>query len=355
MKKSKESNLQNNGTNQEEIIVVPLGFYKKLWYSITKFEKYPELATNGVGRAIKYLIQLIAIFAIVLTMGITYNFVKIVNKGIDYIENYFPGLSYESGKLIVDQEEAITIEEESFGKIIIDTTIDGKEKSDEYVSDLDSKYGMVCLSEEVIVKSSEKIVTYSYKDILDTLKQDSSETYTKQQLIDIMKEKGLKILYGTYFISMYIYTFTIYVLSTLLDTFILSILGVVTSFTARIKMNYKAIFNMSIYALTLPIILNATYITVNMFLPFVIKYFTVMYTAIAYIYLATAIFIIKSDFLKKKTEINKTIVIEKENQEKQEKNEEQEDNNKEQENEKKDDNKKENNKGNDVPEEGANA
>ena len=82
MKKDKETKFKNKevnnkeDVNSEEVSVAPLGFFKKLWYSITKFEKYPELATNGVSRAIKYLIQIIAIFAIVLTIGITYNFSK---------------------------------------------------------------------------------------------------------------------------------------------------------------------------------------------------------------------------------------------------------------------------------------
>ena len=334
----------------EENKTQQISFFKKVWYSITKFEKYPELATNGVGRAIKYLIQLIAIFAIVLVIGITYNFSKVVNKGIEYIENDLPNLSYESGTLIVDQEEAITIEDKNLGKIIIDTTIDGAEKSEEYVTSLDSKDGMIILRDEVIIESSKKTKSYSYKDILTTVIQESSENYTKEQLIDILRNKGAKTLYGTYFISMYIYTFTIYVASTLLDTFILSILGLVTSLVAKIRMNYKAIFNMSIYAFTLPIILNAVYITINMFIPFTIKYFTVMYTAIAYIYLATAIFIIKSDFIKKMMEINKTVIIEKKEENTDKKEENKEENKKEDE-----EDKNEENNGEDTPEESAKA
>ena len=28
------------------------GFFKKIWYSITKIEKYPEMAIDGVGKAV---------------------------------------------------------------------------------------------------------------------------------------------------------------------------------------------------------------------------------------------------------------------------------------------------------------
>ena len=34
---------------EKGIVFAP--FYKKVWYSISKFEKYPEMATEGVGRA----------------------------------------------------------------------------------------------------------------------------------------------------------------------------------------------------------------------------------------------------------------------------------------------------------------
>lgn len=30
-----------------------INFFKKVWYSITKFEKYPEMATEGLGKCYK--------------------------------------------------------------------------------------------------------------------------------------------------------------------------------------------------------------------------------------------------------------------------------------------------------------
>ena len=66
-----------------------------------------------------------------------------------------------------------------------------------------------------------------------------------------------------------------------------------------------AIYNMAIYSLTLPIILNVIYIITNYFIDFTITYFQVAYITIAYIYLAAAIFIIKDDFIKKQQEVEK--------------------------------------------------
>ena len=64
-------------------------------------------------------------------------------------------------------------------------------------------------------------------------------------------------------------------------------------------MRYAAIFNMSVYAISLSVLLNTVYIAINIFTNFEIKYFQVMYIAVAAIYLIAAIFIIKSEFIKK--------------------------------------------------------
>ena len=65
------------------------------------------------------------------------------------------------------------------------------------------------------------------------------------------------------------------------------------------------IVNIAIYALTLPILLNAIYITVNIFTKFEIQYFQIMYNAISYIYVVTAILMIKSEMIKQGQELSK--------------------------------------------------
>ena len=99
----------------------------------------------------------------------------------------------------------------------------------------------------------------------------------------------------------------LYTLSTLTDALILSALGYITTIIARLKMRFPAIFNMAVYSLTLSLILNIIYIAVNIFIDFNITYFQVMYTSVAYIYLVAAIFIIKSEFMKKQAELMKII------------------------------------------------
>ena len=53
----------------EKYRVVNINFFKKVWYSITKFEKYPEMATEGLGRALKYLAMMCAFITVFMTIS----------------------------------------------------------------------------------------------------------------------------------------------------------------------------------------------------------------------------------------------------------------------------------------------
>ena len=96
-----------------------------------------------------------------------------------------------------------------------------------------------------------------------------------------------------------------YLLTIISNVVLLSFFGYITTLLARIKMRYVAVFNMSAYALTLSVILNMLYVAVNIFVPFTMEYFQVMYVAVAAIYLVAAILILKADFMKKQLELMK--------------------------------------------------
>ena len=98
-----------------------------------------------------------------------------------------------------------------------------------------------------------------------------------------------------------------YMLTTLSNAVFLSVFGWITTWIAKIKMRFVAIFNMAVYALTLSVILNILYIAVNIFIDFKMEYFQVMYVSVAAIYLVAAIFILKSEFIKKQAELMKIV------------------------------------------------
>ena len=41
-----------------------INFFKKIWYSITKFEQYPAMAAEGIKTATRYLLILITLVTV---------------------------------------------------------------------------------------------------------------------------------------------------------------------------------------------------------------------------------------------------------------------------------------------------
>ena len=284
-----------------------IGFFKKVWYSITKIEKYPDMAAQGVGSAISYLAKVILILAIVLCMGILYQAHQIIQEGVNYLQNEFPEFSYNEGKLDIKSEDIITIsEEDSFvGKAIIDTKTDEEKEINKYINEItESGNGIIILKDKVILKNQSIAGTINY-DYNEMFKQMGINNFTKQDVINYAHSSQIVNLYISIFLTILIYSFIMYFLTTISNIVLLSVFGYLTTWIAKIRMRYVAVFNMSVYAFTLSIILNMIYVAINIFVEYSMEYFQVMYVAVAAIYLVAAIFILKADFMKKQAELIK--------------------------------------------------
>ena len=129
--------------------------------------------------------------------------------------------------------------------------------------------------------------------------------YITEETIKSIESIPKMQLYAIFYGIAVLYLFAIYFVIILFDVLLLSLLGFITSRISRVFLKYSAIINISAYSLTLPIILNAIYFLIRCFTDFEIKYFQIMYNVIAFIYLATAILMIKSEMIKQATELAK--------------------------------------------------
>lgn len=320
-------------------------FFKRLWYSISKIEKYPDMAAEGFKRALGYLVKIIMILTLIISAGMIYQTHILVQKGVNYLNNEFPEFTYKDGILSVASETEVKINQEKLpiGEVIVDTNTDDEQKVNQYINEVtENGEGVVVLKDKIIVKNSSVVgtINYSYKD---TFEQMGINEFNKQDVINYANSSGMIRLYASLFLTIFIYSFIMYFLTTISNVALLSIFGFITTLIAKIRMRYVAIFNMSVYAITLSVILNMIYIGVNVFVPFSMEYFQVMYVAVAAIYLVAAILILKSDFIKKQAELMKIEeaeeLIKKENEE--EKKEEPDNKEKDSDKDKKDDEKNE--------------
>lgn len=303
--KKEEIKKENNSDIDEKILKA--GFFKKVWYSITKIEKYPNMSAQGFGKAISYLAKIVAILAIIVSLGMIYQTYGIIEEGVEYLENSFPEFSYKDGILDVSSEGAITIsaEDSYVGETIIDTKTDDETVKNDYVNKVtNAGGGIVVLKDEIRIKNSSVagVITYSYKETIDKM---GITEFNKQDVINYIQSGQMVSLYVSVFLTNFIYVFMMFFLDSIVSALFLSFFGYFAAWLARIKMRYVAIFNMAVYALTLSTILNMIYLGINIFIPFEMEYFQVMYVTVAAIYLVAAIFILKSEFIKKQMELMK--------------------------------------------------
>lgn len=288
-----------------------IGFFKKVWYSITKFERYPEMATEGVGSAFAYLAKLMLIFSAILVIGMIYNLNQTLQQGMKYVDENFEEINYKDGILQVKPvNDKVSKTESERGTMIIDTETEDSQVIQEYEKDIRSaKIGIVWLKNKVIIYNDGVEEGYYYND---TLSQFNISEFQKSDIMDLVSNNNIYIIYGLVGVLV---TFAMYFIVTLIDILVLSAFGLITMYLTKIRIRYRAIFNMSVYALTLSVILKLLYVFLNMFIEFEIKYFDFMYSAIGYVCLVAAIFMIKSDLIKQQIELMKIMNEKKQEQE----------------------------------------
>lgn len=332
MEKKVEEKNEKIEQNKKEEQITKKGFFKKMWYSIYKIEKYSELSAEGFWKAVKYLLGLVAILAIVVSCATLYKTNKEVLNVITYVENEIPDFSYSDKTLKMDSTEVIEKNEESLGKVIIDVNQENEDEINKYISSI-SENGVIVLKNKIIIKEIglTGTISYNYEDLFS---QIGLTEFNKQDLIEYAKSTKILSLYGNLFAVLFLYSFTIYLLNMLIYAFVISIFGYLATIITKLKIKYVAIFNMAIYAITLSTLLNILYVGINTIFNYSIEYFDVMYILVAAIYMIAAIFILKSEFIKKQSEVTKIIEVEKEvkeemNKKDQEKKEEEQKENKE--------------------------
>lgn len=339
-----------------------VGFFKRMLMGIKDFDKYGVLASEKVGTAVKYLLTLVCIFIICISAVFTYKFYSSAKAGLEYYNQNIQDISYKDEKLSINEGKKIEMQnDESLIPYIMIHTGATKEETEKHIEKLNlNSNGILVLNDKIIYRNEmvNQNIEYSY----DKLGSNYQVTeFNKQQVEEFIKKIDGISLYVSFYIVMFIYLYIVYLFSILVDVFVLALLGFIFARIAGLKMRFKANFNMAVYALTLPILLNLIYIVINFFTGFEIKYFQWMYTTISYIYMIVAILMIKADFIHKQVELQKIIeeqkrVKEEMQKREEEKKEEQKDENEEEKEEtpeeEKTKKKKRSNKNNDLGNEG---
>mgnify|MGYP000283772923 FL=1 len=277
-------------------------FFKRLKNAITNFDEYQKFSQEKLGTAIKYFLKLMLIFSILISGFLTARMYKEIETIKTSFAEECPDFRIENNTLLIEGENKKyekDIGYETLGLIVDSENTDLTEEQNGQYQRIIAFY-----KDRMVMKTMDTKTSMTYEDIS---KNQNINGLSKQQILDYANSNEMLVIYSIFFVVTIIFVFIAYSIQILLDIFLLSIIGLIMSKIAAVKLKYKEVFNMSIYALTLSIVLYLIYICVNISTGFTIKYFDLAYQIISYIYIVTAILMIKSDLIKQQIEVGKII------------------------------------------------
>ena len=283
-----------------------MDFLKRLKTSIFNIEKYQDFTQEKFTIAVKYLLKLILLLSIVIAIFTAYKFGNLASFFMDTIKSDFPEFTFENNELVA--EEVIDIVKENKTekiKMIVDTNIENEtEIVNKYITEI-GKYpnGVVFLKDRMIIsfEAATGQITYNYAD----LELTKDKEINKEKLIESLDGINRISMYISIFIVVLLYMYVIYLISVALDIVFVGIIGYLTSKTVGIRMKLPQVYSMAIYSITLSVMLTALYTPIRLLTGFNMEYFSVMYTLIPYVYMITAILMIRADLVKQQIEIGK--------------------------------------------------
>ena len=281
-----------------------MGFFRRIKNAIIDFDQYRTFAEEKLWTTIKYILKLAFVFSLIVSFALTYRGTQEINKTIQIYKNECPEFRFENNTLVIDDDNKQFVKGGPNGYlgILMNSEIEQLKEIEEA-----SNYQIVLavLKDKIVIKNAEGLETGITYEQLST--SYDINRINKEEILKAMTSNEMLELYTSIIVISLIYLYFAYFIRFVLDILLLSVVGYLLSKIIGVDFKYKSIFNMSAHAITLSIILFMIYLCVNLLTGFTIKYFEIAYNAIAYIYIITAMLMIKSDLIKQQIEVGKIV------------------------------------------------
>ncbi len=291
-----------------------IGFFKRIKIAIFKLEDYGMFLGERTSVAFNFFLILILLISLIISIVSSYNFYKMSNTAYSYIQNELPDFKYEDNVLKFERNVEAYDYDYRF-RLYINTDDNVSEetlktyKENMYSDDL----GLVLLKDKVIYMLDGNTIEQTYQELFSDqeLEQLGLNFANKQELVNSIQNIGFGALVNVYFVANFIGIFINNIITNLGYLLVVALFGYIAARFCGVRFKMPPMFSLSIYSLTLSIILSGIYLVVYMLTGFVIKYFDVMYLLIAYVYIIAAILMIKYDLIKQNEELQKIIEVQK--------------------------------------------
>ena len=216
----------------------PLSLWGLLRGSAGTPEAYRDVASGGTGRMMGYLAFLIAMATVVVTLQAQIATVVAMKIGGPWLKKHVPEIHITKGIASSPVQQPYVFEERGFG-FVVDTT--GATR------DLDPKYkhGALLTKTELVFRKSEvETRRYSLAKSPDMVVNET----TIDAMIKTVKQWLWVIVAAGVFVGLWVVK--------LLQVFFWSLVGLLIKHIAPRPLTYRAVLNLAIYALTVPLVFD---------------------------------------------------------------------------------------------------
>jgi hypothetical protein len=217
-----------------------INIFKCFIYSITGFDRYRVLLRQSMGKAVGCLILLSLLMSAVIFIPFFTMTYDVSNKALSYITEKLPDFRLSEGRLEVYGEMPIVFEEGDV-PVVIDTT-PGAEDS------ILNQYDTVFLitDSKMVIKNYVNRQEYPFSafDGLDIKK----DTLIKAMPI-------IKAYINIIYIFSAILLAIIFTGAKFISALVVSIIGLIANSSSRTNLTFKSIFKLSMFSMTLPLII----------------------------------------------------------------------------------------------------
>ena len=281
-------------------------FFKKVIISIKDLDKYYLLISEKVIRSIIYLLEIMIIFALIVSGIMTYKTNNLIDEFSQYVVGNIPNFTIDKEGMKLENEGAYKIDniENLDLKVILDDKAEDIDEYEQQIEEYDGNSILLLKNKMVVIVQGNKMETV-YENFLSS---NNIESITKNDIISLLNDNRVQIN-SIIYISIFGVIYFLFTSTTFIDALALSLLVIIISKMAKISIKYSQALTIGISSLTLPIILNLIYTSTNLLNGFYMEHFQIMYAIISYIYVVAVILIMRSDLIKKKQLIKATIEI----------------------------------------------
>ena len=293
-----------------------IGFFKRFKKAIFELEDYGYFLGETLTDAFKYFFTLAFVVSLIFSIVITFKITDVANKANSYIVNELPDLEFKENNLNFNTNISAYDEEYNFS-FLVDTT---ENLSEEEVKSYKDKvysqggYGLVLLKDKMVMISNATEDTTKYSEYFFTEDNTSNENIikNKQDLVSLFEGNNYKQIIISIFITILISVYFLNLMVLLRDVCVVGIFGWLASRFCGVNFKINPMLALSIYGLTLSVVLDLIFDIIYVTTGFASEYFGLLYLLIAYVYIIAAIFMIKYDLIKHTEELKRILEVQKE-------------------------------------------